>query len=584
MQSLLQFGAALPIVMAVVLYLGTTTEAADVRDPLTYRVALLGNPSTPVAWDEAQVKALADAGFNAVQLNIAWLRRPYDEALNLIDVVTRPGDVEPPRTAERRAELLRRCALAKKFGLRTIFHFGSPFMWRNPETGEIKRGQPDAFLADPQWFDVQNPAVVEFETALLAEFRRQFPDVDDIEVYTYDQDAWQTSEFDERELSRGIPLHERLPKYLARLHEVWTEGREGHHLWWEPWELSAGQVYKCLPELPTTDFGLMLHVNIAETQITKPADVWFRNTVRMAASRGIPVVAEAFLGSATEEIEPLSIPCPRLVDEQFRALTAVRGVVGLKEYFGVLPLVPDLNLDMFTARLNDRAATTDQLLDRITQRFGPQQAEVKRLMATLSEAFDMFPWDASWHIRTVGLATPDHGWEAAFIRGMVADTPSWLSTRRAHFMATEDHQPHPWMLEDVQLRCELAAAAFGSASNLSGQIAAACAEPADRTLFEGIARDTAHVERVARAYALHLRETNVALLLRRDLENGRPLSPKLLDEMKSLLAADVANQNGGARAVAMQKEFASNPAAFVTKRLVPTTQRSKTSTHHMTTR
>ena len=50
---------------------------------------------------------------------------------------------------------------------------------------------------------------------------------DDILVYTYDQDAWQTPEFQYNRFSYGIPLSERLPSYLAALQQVWIDGRAG---------------------------------------------------------------------------------------------------------------------------------------------------------------------------------------------------------------------------------------------------------------------------------------------------------------------------------------------------------------------
>src|SRR4051812_37999507 len=55
--------------------------------PPPLRVALLGNPNTVPEWTDEQVTALKDAGFNAVQLNVAWGSRPQNEPLNLNDVV-----------------------------------------------------------------------------------------------------------------------------------------------------------------------------------------------------------------------------------------------------------------------------------------------------------------------------------------------------------------------------------------------------------------------------------------------------------------------------------------------------------------
>ena len=43
------------------------------------------------------------------------------------------------------------------------------------------------------------------------------------------------------------------------------------------------------------------------------------------------------------------------------------------------------------------------------------------------------------------------------IRGENCHTPSWASTRHSIFMKNDNSQPDPWMLEDVQLRCQLAA-------------------------------------------------------------------------------------------------------------------------------
>jgi hypothetical protein len=143
-----------------------------------------------VAWtDEALEKHMA-IGFNAVQLNIAWGSRPFGEPLNLLDVVTVPGEAELPGTPERRAELKRRVTLAKRPGLRTLFHFGSPYMDRNPYSGDVPRipYHVDDVTFDSR-YDILNPKVRDQELALLRELRRQFLGVDDILVYTYDQDA-----------------------------------------------------------------------------------------------------------------------------------------------------------------------------------------------------------------------------------------------------------------------------------------------------------------------------------------------------------------------------------------------------------
>jgi hypothetical protein len=550
----------------------STILSSQVGSAPSIRIAIVGDPVHQVAWTDEALERLKSIGFNAVQLNIAWGYRPFNEALNLIDVVTVKGEVEQPGTPERRAELKRRVALAKRHGLRTLFHFGSPYMDRNPYTGDFPRlPQSVDEVTYDSWYDILNPKVRDHELALLREFREQFPDADDILVYTYDQDAWQTAEFQYNKYSYGIPLSERLPGYLSALHQVWTEGRAGKcRMWWEPWELSAGQVYAIVPSLPRSDFGLIIHSNIAEAQLALPVDVWFRNTVRMAREFGIPVVAETFFASATEEIEPLSIPAPRLVDEEYAAFMRVPGVVGIKEYFGINAAAPDLDMDLLQARLRDPVRSTDELIGDITMRFGRAQPSVRAYLALISDALQSYPWDASWFGREVGKASTDHGWHAATIRGATWPTPSWESTRHARFMQTDQSQSHFWMLEDVQLRCELSANLLNQAADLFPHLIKELTNGGDRMQFEHIQTDVDTFRHVARSYALHLRETNIAQMLRQDLAADRPMSPVLVKELGQLLESDVANQNGKGRVVEMRRLYLESPAEFVRRYLIPT--------------
>lgn len=472
-----------------------------------------------------------------------------------------------PMVAQRQPELRKRIDLAKKHGLRTIFHFGSPFMWRNPDTGEIKRHKSDAFAGNPPWFDVDNPELVAYETGLLKEFVNKFGDVDDILVYTYDQDAWQASQFQTNAAKRGVPLHERLPTYLKTLQAIWTEREGNHTMWWEPWELSAGQIYKIVPQLPTENFGLMIHNNIAEAQINKPVDLWYRTVTRMCQQRGIPVCGEGYFTAMTEEVESLSIPCPRMVDEQFLAMTAVPGIIGVKEYFGVDPRPTDFNLAIFTARIKHPNATTDQLLDGITARFGNQQPAVRNILEKLSEAMRHVPFEASWHLRLISKASIDHAWTAATIHGGMADTPSWNSTRHSMFMKCDNAQPHPDMLEDIQLRCEIAAGHMKSALDALPALVEKLAPGKDREMFEKLQKEVDHFYRVMTSYALHLRETNVAMLIRGDVEAKRPMQENLVAEMKKLLQADVENQRGKGPVLRMRDEFNVDAAKFVNEHL-----------------
>ena len=536
------------------------------------RVAILGDPVTKIEWTDSALEALKQAGFNAIQINIAWGYRPFAEPLDLIDVVTVPGEAEQPGTAECRAEMQRRAAMAKRHGFRTLFHFGSPYLDYNPYTGVVRRigqGGVDDNSIDSN-YDVSNPLVADHELKLLAELRKNFPDVDDIEVYTYDQDAWQTAEFQGSKYSAGVPLSERLPEYLKKLHHVWTDGRvDTHRMWWEPWELSAGQVYAVLPQVPRSGFGLMLHTNIGEVQRSVPVDLWFRNTVRIAHSLGVPVIAEAFWACRNEELEPLTIPSPRLVDEVYLAVTRLQGVVGIKEYYGLQPQAIDLDTDVLRIRLAGFAGDSGEVLKKVAERFGPAREKVLAYISLLSDARQVYPWDASWLGREIGKAKADHGWSAATIRGMVANTPAWRSTRRVIFMAVDNGLPSFWMLEDIQLRCRIAAGILEEALSIGKEIPGLLTSPEEKAYFETVQRDTDFYRRIAVSYALHLRETNIAQQLRQNIAQGKPLNTRLVAEMSRLLDEDVVNQNSEGRVLEMRRLYAEDPGAFVSNYLLP---------------
>jgi len=539
------------------------------------RVAILGDPDTKIEWTDAALEALKAVGFNAIQLNIAWGARVFGEPLSLIDVMTVPGEGEQPGAAKWGVEIERRASLAKRHGLRTIFHFGSPYLDFNPYTGEVRRlgqGGVDDRSYDSN-YDVANPLVADHEVKLLKEFRSNFPDVDDIQVYTYDQDAWQTAEFQGSKYSEGVPLSDRLPAYLEKLHQAWTGGRdETHRMWWEPWELSAGQVYAILPQLPRTGFGLMIHTNIGEVQRANAADLWFRNTVRICHGLKIPVIAEAFWASHNEELEPLSFPAPRLADEDYLAILRAQGIVGIKEYFGLVATKRDLDLDVLRIRLSGFTGTTEEVLRKIAEPFGKASGQVFDYISLLSDARQMYPWDASWHAREVGRAKLDHGWSAATLIGEVANTPAWRSTRRVIFMQTDNAQSCFWLLEDVQLRCQIAADTIQQALAVGKEIIAMVDSVEEKEFFGGIQKDADYFRRVSLSYALHIRETNIAQQLRQDLKLGKPLKPSLVEEMKKVLDADVANQDGKGRVVEMKRLYLEDPGQFVSDYLLPTDQ------------
>ncbi len=518
---------------------------------LQYKVGFLGIPESllrlvdlPVAvpWTPQSLEMLKVLGFNTIQLNVAWGARPGDEPLNLEDVVElseeqnrlypqvvtlncRPG-ADAYRI--RREQLRQRIALCKEAGFRTIFHFGAPY-------------NAHAVFGDAPPNCLMDSNVLTRYQLLLDAFNRDFPGVDDILVYTYDQDAWLCSEFGPCPRCLGIPLAERLTPFLDGLASRWQGINPDGRLWWEPWELSAGQVYDCVSRLQPKALGLSLHCNIAEVQATLPVDRWLKNTIAMAQSRGIPSIVEYWLGGPSEELEPFHhLSHPLVTLRGLKTIASVAGVCGIKEYYGLNPTTEDANLRMTGLFFDDPHISEDEALSMLAEPYGSAAETMIQFWQLTSEGMEFFPWETSWMIRELGRSRTDHSLDAATLRGEMCHTPSWDSTRAAIFMKTDNRQPHPWMLEDVQLRCSLAAQKWEAA----GQLGRSILEDVPDHILEAFTHnlvDLAAAKRRAYAYAYHLRETNLASILRKAAEMNMPYPQRSVDELAALLEADRRN-------------------------------------------
>ena len=528
---------------------------------LKYKVGFLGIPDSvmdesgppdgkkgwhaEVPWNRENLSALQRLGFNTIQINVAWGSRPGDEALNLEDIVEPSPQIarrfpqivplrcnpSPERRQERRADLQQRIGLCRELGLRTIFHFGAPF------NAHLRYGDgPPNCLLDGK-------TVRRYEH-LLEVFAREFKGVDDIQLYTYDQDAWLCSEFGPCPRCLGIPLHERLVPFIDLLARVWRKARPQGRLWWEPWELSAGQVLRCVEQLDPQTIGLALHANIAEAQATLPVDRWLRNTCQLADRRGLPVIVEYFLGGSNEEVEPLAhLAHPLVTFRGLKRISELPGVVGIKEYYGLNPTTEDPDLRVTGLFFADPDTTEDEALQKLARPYGRAAKGVADFWRMASEALELFPWETSWWIRELGRSNPAHSLSAAMIRGQQAHTPSWESTRRALFMKTDDLQPDPWMFEDVELRCRLAAEAWQKAEALGRKLLPAVPATLSGAFRESL-RDLAKAQTRARAYAFHLRETNLANILRQPRKNGGKVPGHIVKQLKDTMKADLDYQKG----------------------------------------
>ena len=337
-------------------------------------------------------------------------------------------------------------------------------------------------------------------------------------------------------------------------------------VWWEPWEISAGQIYACIPSLPTRNFGMFLHSNIAEVQLSRPVDVWFKNTVQLCAERGIPVVGEIFMASANEELQPLThIAAPRLVAEELDAVGNVPNIQGVKEYFGLTPDRYDPNQLMAGIKLHDLAVPNEQALAELAEPFGTAAADVLSAWEASATGLAVFPWDATWRFRLLtenpaGIEVY-HRWDIAHIEGAVAPSPSWKSTRRSLFMTTESESLDPWFFEDIELRCETSSEKLLAAADLYRKAQQQVNdEPYAAYLAENI-KDIEVLEQMITAIRCYCREANLAHLMRKHVVEGNPI-PQV--DIANQAKGFAENRSGNTPAAEMLKLFRKDPAGWVT--------------------
>ncbi len=90
--------------------------------------------------------------------------------------------------------------------------------------------------------------------------------------------------------------------------------------------------------------------------------------------------------------------------------------------------------------------------------------------------------------------------------GAQAHTPAWESTRHAIFMKTDNAEVDSWMIEDVQLRCDLAAQRMDQALAIGRKSASHLPSQFQSDFAEDL-RQLAGFRQRTLAYVYHLRET-----------------------------------------------------------------------------
>ena len=514
-----------------------------------YFVGIVGNPSVPdISWSDEQLEQIKALGVNMVQLSIAWGGKPANEVLNLEDL-----------DREQLEKFAFRIRQAKKHGLKTIAQFGIPRMIKfDPVL--------PACVLDPE--------VQKKYQDLLTDFMKSFPEVDDVMVYTFDQQAWLCSEFGPCPRCSGVPLDDRVPGFLNLLNETMQKCRPNTRLWWKPWELSKGQIVAILDKVNPSHFGLVLNPSTSNEVYpfddrSFKADLGVKRFVQLSRERNIPVLGE-FDHTLYKPLYMMEDFFPRLIYEQMKGWKEMEGVVGVKEYYGFAPSTFSVNAAMLKAWMNAPNAPLSKLLDTIAAPYGSKAAPLMiQAWEYVTQHVQAYPWDVTYLIGPLGLDrhwSGTHDWDPVNIPNATWDTPIWKANRRANFMLTQDKTAHPWLFEDTGLRLEDSAAlGFKAVGFYDQAIAAGGPRVAEIRTQREIVWKTA---RSLRAKSLHFLETLAAQDARMAQSDEKQFGI-VTKRLEGLLRKDVENQAGNAAVAQKLVEFQRDPKVWITENLNP---------------
>jgi len=526
------------------------------RGGYEYFIGIVGNPSVvaDMKWDDKQLEDLKDLGVNMLQLSIAWGGKPGNEVLNLEDL-----------DEEQIAKWKFRIKQAEKHGFKTIAHFGIPRMLNYDVY------KPACIL---------DPVVIEKYVALMKNFMTTFPEVNDILVYTYDQQAWICSEFGPCPRCTGIPISDRLPGFLNLLKKTMQDCRPNTQttLWWKPWELSKGQTIDIVRKIDPKGFGLMLNSSTSNEVYpfndgSLKSDLGVKRLVQYAYEKNIPVVGE-FDHTLYKPLYGVDDYFPRLVYEQMTGWKELTGVIGVKEYYGFAPSTYSVNYAMLKAWMKAPDASLDQLLQQISAPYGKKSAPLMiKAWEYVAQAVEAFPWDVTYLIGPMGLDRNDlgeHSWDFIKIENSTWDTPIWESNRRANFMLTDAKSAHPWIFEDAGLRLEDAARLNNLAVDYFNQAIAQ-----NESMVEDIKMQRDFIKHTARALkgkSLHFALT-IAAQNARTVQYDQAQFEKVCARIKRLLQEDV--DNGYQLASVKLEEFNKDPKTWLKRNFSPLTWKSE---------
>ena len=532
------------------------SPANNGRGGFDYFVGVVGNPAvtSDIDWSDEALKMLKDLGVNMLQLSVAWGGKPANEVINL-------EDLDDP---EQMTKWKYRVAQAEKNGFKTIAHFGIPRMLN----------------ADPvKPACISDPAVQQEYVRRVKKFMSDFPEVNDMLVYTFDQQAWICSEFGHCPLCSGIPLNERLSSFLSLLKEAMAETRPDGKamLWWKPWELSKGQTIEIIKGISGGNFGLVLNGSTHNEVYpfndgALKSDLGVKRMVQYAYERGIPVIGD-FMYTLYNGLYQIDDYFPRLVYEHMNGWKELAGVVGVKEYYGFAPSRYSVNFSMLKAWMKNPNASLNELLQQIAAPYGVQSAPFMiKAWEYVAQAVEAFPWDVTKIVGPIlnKKVSNEHSWDYVKIINGTWDTPIWESNRRANYMLTDAKTAHPWIFEDMGIRLRDAAELKRTAVEYFDK-----AIVMNEKLTDDIRKQRDFIDNAAHTYegmGIHYLLT-LAAHNARTVQYDRGQFEKVCGQIRLLLQDDI--KNGYKMAEKKLAEFDSNPKEWLKQNFHPLTWRSE---------
>ena len=428
-----------------------------------YKIGMVGNPLIPeTQWSDEQMQVLKDLGFNTVQMNIAWDNRPNGEILNLEHV-----------EGEALKEMQRRENVMKKHSLKGLPHFGMPRIKILGHEANITSYITPACISDE--------FIVSEECEKFKKFFKNCPTVKDIMIYTYDQHAWLCSEFGNCPRCAGIPLSDRLPKFLNTILDTLYDIDPEITFWWQPWELSLGQILDTLDKIDKPNFGLMLNTGGLESYFTNFQNTWIKTIGDKAKEKNIPIIGEIqATGSGVGTVPLQRFPCPTLVYRQIEILQSLPTLKGIKEHFGIAFSRLGVNTLFLKEYFKNCNLSLDELLKNTAKYYGEKASEyLIEAWKESEKGMDLIPYSFTYEYSNIACLSPKHDYNFPKVNCVHANTPAWESDRRAGIMLTHDTNYHPWAMENAALLFKQSSAKFLKVAELYKKAIEVCSARAD---------------------------------------------------------------------------------------------------------